>query len=166
MYVRQWIILPDFAANKARDGSVTGDFLAATYFTYIRLCFHGLVQVTQVGASVRIALLGIPLLRLRCGVRAPGQDMPIAAYTITGGLLATRGESGGGWLAVLLHELPKGQVRLVVEVSEYRARLLRLGPAGMLYRWTQVRVHRWITFGYLLWYVKQSRQCSSQGEAP
>jgi len=165
-YIRQWITLPNSAENKQRDWAVTSDFLAASYFRYIQLRFRGLVQVRQFGSSVRIALLDIPLLRLKSGVPAPSQDMPIAAYAITGGLLATDGESGGGRLAVLIHELPEGRVQLVVEVSEYRARLLRLGPASLLYRWTQVRVHRWITFGYLLWYTEQGRHCSSHGEVP
>jgi hypothetical protein len=165
VYSRQWLTLPGETGRTLHDHSVRSDVLVTAYFKYIRLRFRGLVQVGQQGESTRISLLGLLLLCLTAKALAPDQVRRCVAYTITGGLLVVPGASGGQ-LIVCLHRVSEGESRLMVEVSDYQARLLRFGPANLLYRLSQAQVHRWITFGYLVWCIEQGLQGCRNGVYP
>jgi hypothetical protein len=166
VYSRQWLALPAAIGRPPHDKAAWCDFPAEAYFTYIRKRFHGLVQVRQDGSSLLLSVLALPLLRLTSRLPTQPQDARHVGYTISGGLLAIKGASSEGRLLVLLDRLPAGGSRLLVEVSDYPARLLGLGPAGLLYRLTQVQVHRWITFGYLLWCAEQEPVCGRTAACP
>ena len=134
--------------------------LGHSYWRYLRRISLGLLRVAYEPDAPSVVLLAKPLVLLRFRrpeyVTAP--DLGQVTWPIESGMLVAEGGRGRGYLRIRVArggEERDGRIPLRVssEVANYHP-LLRLGGplarvGARLYAATQLRVHVWITRGFL-----------------
>jgi hypothetical protein len=133
--------------------------LARGYWRHLHRVSRGLLRVVYEERS-RTVVLGfrwLPLLRFRAPEYEISPSTATVTWRIDRGLLVAAEGRGSGWLRIALDRLDaeerSSRVHVRVEVRNFYPWLRGRGPfarlGARLYSATQVRAHRWITFGFL-----------------
>lgn len=129
--------------------------LARSYWIYLRRSTGGLVRVIYGSDSRRIVLLSprLTLLRFCTPLYEPGQRRARVTWPIRDGVLVARAGHGRGHLRLTLTDEKADSVLIRSEISDYHPRLGGRGLVPRVGAWaysqTQLRVHTWITRGFL-----------------
>lgn len=138
--------------------------LARSYWRYLTRVSLGLIRVVYAPHSRTVVLLTsrLPLLRFRAPEYEAAGDGGSVTWRIERGLLVAREGRGKGYLRIAVRRLEQestaqaeglAALGLVVEVRNFypwlrgSGRFARFG--AWLYRQTQARIHRRVTFGFL-----------------
>jgi hypothetical protein len=134
--------------------------LAHAYWRYLRRISFGLLRVFYEPSSRSVALLFRPLTLLRFRkpryVTPPGMGQ--VTWPIERGVLVSREGRGRGYLRITVRRLGdvvdgRATVRVSSEVSNFYPVLRFGGPFARLgarfYSATQLRIHVWVTNGFL-----------------
>lgn len=135
--------------------------LARTYWRFLTKATLGLVRVVYKPDSRTVVLLSrrLPLLRFRRPEYATGRGFGQITWPIERGLLVAPGGRGRGFLRITVRALEDGadaahaRLRVRAEVASFYpalrggGRFARLGV--LIYNATQLRIHVWITRGFL-----------------
>lgn len=133
--------------------------LARAYWRFLSKVTLGLVRVVYAPDSRTIVLLSrrLPLLRFRRPEYATGRGFGQVTWRIERGLLVARSGRGRGLLRItvrLLETAPeRARLRVRCEVASFypalrgAGRFARLGT--LIYSATQLRIHVWVTRGFL-----------------
>lgn len=163
-------VTPDGAVNSTQEARATLpervfeqvwrtenlERLARAYWRYLSKVSLGLIRVVYAQDSRTVVLVSkrLPLLRFQAPEYETEPDAGCVTWRIDRGLLVAREGRGQGFLRIVARKLPEpGQLHLSVSVESFypyirgRGRFARLG--AWLYGQTQVRIHRFVTFGFL-----------------
>ncbi|HEY8466509.1 MAG TPA: hypothetical protein VIL04_06885 [Solirubrobacterales bacterium] len=133
--------------------------LARAYWRFLSKATLGLVRVVYAPDSRTVVLLtrSLPLLRFRRPDYAAGRGVGQVTWRIERGLLVARSGRGRGFLRITVRALEAGpelaRLRVSCEVASFYpalrggGRFARLG--ALLYSATQLRIHVWVTRGFL-----------------
>ena len=134
--------------------------LAHSYWTYLRRISLGLLRVIYEPTARTIVLVTKPLnlLRFRRPEYVTPPGMGQVTWPIERGVLVTKSGRGRGYLRITVRRLddaPAGRatIRVSSEVSNFYPLLRFGGPLARVgarfYNMTQLRIHVWVTNGFL-----------------
>jgi len=129
---------------------MTPQRLLEAYLRAIRRMTWGLIRPKETDDGVAFCLLGrLALLRFL----RPEPEGDWLALRICGGLLVQRDQCDRGELAFRCEQLPDGQIRVTLRLSDYCPLLLGSQRPSVVRRWlyrlTQATLHRLVTIRFL-----------------
>jgi hypothetical protein len=157
----------------------TLELLARSYWRFVRRRSFGVIRMSYGPGSRSVNLISrrIPLLRFRNPEFETGPDFGRVRWPIDRGLLVAGGDLGNGYLTIEVRRdgerpVEKGHRAMTVtsEVANFypwlrgTGRFARTGT--WLYAQTQLRIHLWITRGYLRSLADLPASVIREGEDP
>jgi hypothetical protein len=130
--------------------------LARSYWRYLSRISLGMIRVVYGPDSRTVVLISrhLPLLRFHAPEYETEPDAGTVTWRIDRGFLVAREGQGRGYLQIRIRKLERpGALHVGVTVQNFypfirgRGRFARFG--AWLYGQTQVRIHRFVTFGFL-----------------
>jgi hypothetical protein len=138
----------------------TLELLARSYWRFLTRRSFGMVRTSYREGARKVAVAGVPLLRFRSPEFETGADFGSVSWPIDRGLLVAPAGRGEGYLKIEVRHSADRQTRPGTESITVTSEVVNFYPwirgsgwfarlGTWLYSQTQLRVHIWLTRGFL-----------------